>query len=172
MDHKNRKMFSKFHVLKTICSLRRVGGLLHFFIRNLRYFFSCTFLSVFGHQNPGSESGSALEPMRIRNTVSRSVKNLEKIPMFGGTSIPRPAETNVWNVKSEKCVDFSSGIFPTLTSAVYPYPGHVSCPTFSVIFGLFSILVLHFPSSLVANISTLIFLTAPFSPWPPLRSFL
>ena len=88
------------------------------------------------------------------------------------TSIPRPAETNVWNVKSEKCVDFSSGIFPTLTSAVYPYPGHVSCPTISVIFGLFSILVLHFPFSLVANISTLIFLIAPFSPWPPHRSFL
>jgi hypothetical protein len=88
------------------------------------------------------------------------------------TSIPRPAETNVWNVKSEKCVDFSSGIFPTLTSAVYPYPGHVSCPTISVIFGLFSILVLHFPFSLVAYFSTLIFLIAPFSPWPHLRSFL
>ncbi len=37
-----------------------------FFIKK----YSCKFFTVFGHQNPGSESGTASgSPMRIRNTV-------------------------------------------------------------------------------------------------------
>jgi hypothetical protein len=77
----------KFKFLNARCSLLKdedfccrldvlFGGLgiskLQFSIKN--FFFSCKYFPIYGHQNPGSGSGSgsvsgsALKPMRIRNT--------------------------------------------------------------------------------------------------------